>query len=557
MSYQVIARRWRPQKFDEVVFQNHVSSTIRNSIASERISHAYIFTGPRGVGKTTTARILAKSLNCIHGPTPDPCGVCENCVEITEGNSFDVIEIDGASNNSVDNIRDLREKVNFAPVKSKYKVYIIDEVHMLSTGAFNALLKTLEEPPPHVIFIFATTEIHKVPDTILSRCQKYFFKKIDPEYIVSHLKKIIDKDGFNVKEKALYAVARAAGGSMRDAQSLLEQVLSFAEGDETSEEAALAVLGVVPIDSYVRILKAIASKDAELIIKEAASIVETGADIPRYAAGMLEIVRTVRFITKDIDIKNITGYSNEEILLLKEVGGQFADDELSGFFKILNSLQNDLKYSDNERIHLEMALLDMLAVAEKPSIADIIKAVKSTTVNSEKKNSLNRNVTQKNTNKVTTNFVKNSIEETKNITVNEHKNNDNSSNIKEEWSNFINNIKSLKPLLFQKIIKCKIEFGERRINIVLPQKNMGRIKINFDDDDRNFIFSEFKKLTSERFEIIYNSPEGNIVNTDDTAPLPEKQMIEDIVHNEVENSNVVKKLVDTFFGEVLDYKKGE
>ncbi|MBP9022380.1 MAG: DNA polymerase III subunit gamma/tau, partial [Spirochaetes bacterium] len=194
MSYQVIARRWRPQNFDEVVFQDHVLKTIRNSISSGRVSHAYIFTGPRGVGKTTVARILAKSLNCVEGPTPDPCGVCENCVEIKNGTSFDVYEIDGASNTSVDNIRDLREKVNFAPVKSKYKVYIIDEVHMLSTGAFNALLKTLEEPPPHVIFIFATTEIHKVPDTILSRCQKYNFKKIPVEAIADHLKKILSSD---------------------------------------------------------------------------------------------------------------------------------------------------------------------------------------------------------------------------------------------------------------------------------------------------------------------------------------------------------------------------
>jgi DNA polymerase-3 subunit gamma/tau len=178
MSYEVIARKWRPQNFDEVVFQDHISKTLQNSIKNGRISHAYLFSGPRGVGKTTMARILAKALNCVHGPTSSPCGECNNCIEIKSGNSFDVIEIDGASNNGVDDIRDLREKVNFAPVRSAYKVYIIDEVHMVTTQAFNALLKTLEEPPPHVVFIFATTEIHKIPDTILSRCQKFFFKKI-------------------------------------------------------------------------------------------------------------------------------------------------------------------------------------------------------------------------------------------------------------------------------------------------------------------------------------------------------------------------------------------
>jgi len=183
MAYQVIARRWRPQSFDEVVYQDHISKTLQRSIENGRISHAYIFAGPRGVGKTTSARILAKSLNCINGPTPNPCGVCDNCIEIKEGRSFDVIEIDGASNNSVDDVRDLREKVTFAPVKGKYKVYIIDEVHMLSTSAFNALLKTLEEPPSHVVFIFATTEMHKLPDTILSRCQKFFFKRF---YTISY-----------------------------------------------------------------------------------------------------------------------------------------------------------------------------------------------------------------------------------------------------------------------------------------------------------------------------------------------------------------------------------
>ena len=237
MSYQVIARKWRPQTFDEVVYQDHVSRTIRNSIKNGRIAHAYLFSGPRGVGKTTMARIVAKSLNCVNGPTSTPCGKCENCVEIRRGVSFDVIEIDGASNNGIDNIRELRENVNFAPAKSRYKIYIIDEVHMVTTAAFNALLKTLEEPPAHIIFIFATTEIHKIPDTILSRCQKYFFKKIPVDVVVAHLASIVEKEGYRVSQGALYPVARIADGSMRDAQSLLDQVISFsgaAEGGEGS-----------------------------------------------------------------------------------------------------------------------------------------------------------------------------------------------------------------------------------------------------------------------------------------------------------------------------------
>ena len=213
MSYQVIARRWRPQNFGEIVFQDHISVTIRNSIKKGRISHAYLFSGPKGVGKTTMARVLSKALNCNDGPTDAPCGKCENCTEIRAGSSFDVIEIDGASNRGIEDVRELRENVNFAPIKCRYKIYIIDEIHMLTKEAFNALLKTLEEPPEHVIFIFATTEIHQIPETILSRCQRFFFKRIPIEIMVNHLKIIVDKEGFNIDKRALYQITRASEGS--------------------------------------------------------------------------------------------------------------------------------------------------------------------------------------------------------------------------------------------------------------------------------------------------------------------------------------------------------
>src|SRR5512146_121823 len=217
MDYQVSARKYRPGTFDDVIGQPHVVQTLVNSINTKRIAHAYLFSGTRGVGKTTVARILAKALNCEQGPTWTPCAVCANCLEIAQGNSVDVIEIDGASNTSVDDVREIRENVKFTPFRGKYRVYIIDEVHMLSNSAFNALLKTLEEPPPHVVFIFATTEIHKIPDTILSRCQKYFFKKIPVDPIVAHLRLIVQREGYRISDTALYPIARAAEGSMRDA----------------------------------------------------------------------------------------------------------------------------------------------------------------------------------------------------------------------------------------------------------------------------------------------------------------------------------------------------
>ena len=382
MSYQVIARKWRPQTFDEVVFQDHVSRTLRNSITSGRISHAYLFSGPRGIGKTTMARILARALNCMEGPTPEPCGKCDNCLEIRNGSSFDVIEIDGASNNGVDDIRELRENVNFAPVRSRYKVYIIDEVHMVTTQAFNALLKTLEEPPPHVIFIFATTEIHRIPQTILSRCQKFFFKRIPIEPIVEHLKKIVDREGYGISEQALFPIARAAEGSMRDAQSLLDQVISFSdyrrEGDDSidiqiSEQDALSILGVVPVESYIAQLACIIDMDPVASMNEVHRVVSMGIDIPRYVAGFMDILRSVRLIRNRVSAGDLLGLSRAEMDMLKESADKFHDEELGELFRIASILQNDLKYMANDRVVLEMALLDMIAVRRTPSVAEIIR----------------------------------------------------------------------------------------------------------------------------------------------------------------------------------------
>ena len=377
MSYQVTARKWRPQTFEEVVFQDHVSKTLKNSIDKGRISHAYLFSGPRGVGKTTMARILAKALNCETGPTPSPCGACDNCREIRNSTSFDVIEIDGASNNSVEDVRELRENVNFAPVKSKYKIYIIDEVHMLSTAAFNALLKTLEEPPPHIVFIFATTEIHKIPDTILSRCQKYFFKKIPVDAIVGHLKNIVRNEGHRISDKALYPIARAAEGSMRDAQSLLDQVISFSDvhagGDaEIGEEDALSILGIVPVDSYVTLLRAINGTDAAAVMAEVHRIAILGMDVPRYVNGFVDLLRTIRLIRNGVSVQELLGLSPEEIGMVRDLASCFYDEELSLMFRIAGELQAEMAFTSNERINLEMSLLDMISVKKAPSLSSIV-----------------------------------------------------------------------------------------------------------------------------------------------------------------------------------------
>jgi DNA polymerase III subunit gamma/tau len=380
MAYQVLARKWRPQTFDEVVFQDNVSKTLKNSIDKGRISHAYLFSGPRGVGKTTMARILAKALNCESGPTPSPCGRCSNCLEIRSTTSFDVIEIDGASNRGIDDIRGLRENVNFAPVKSKYKIYIIDEVHMLTPPAFNALLKTLEEPPAHVVFIFATTEIHQIPDTILSRCQKYFFKKIPFDPIVGHLKHMVEREGYRISDRALYPIARAAQGSMRDAQSLLDQVISFSDyrrggggsGVEIGEADALSILGVVPLESYSKLLGCIADADAAAVMNEVHRVSALGVDIPRYVDGLLDMLRTVRLLRNGVSVGELLGLSEDEIRLAADSSHAYLDEELSLMFRIAVELQADLRYSNNERVNLEMSLLDMIAAKRSPSLASIL-----------------------------------------------------------------------------------------------------------------------------------------------------------------------------------------
>src|SRR5215470_6774986 len=265
MKYQVIARKFRPQVFEDVVGQKPIVQTLQNAIQMDRIGHAYLFCGPRGVGKTTTARILAKGLNCVQGPTITPCNACPSCQEIASGKSIDVFEIDAASNTGVDNIRELRESAKYAPARSRYKIFIIDEVHMLSTSAFNALLKILEEPPPHVVFIMATTERHKLPATILSRCQPFVFRSISPADIQSHLRQIADRENAKIDDQGLSYIVKAAEGSMRDAQSLLDQIISFG-GQEVANEDVRDVLGFIPSDILDRTVDAIVENNSRELI---------------------------------------------------------------------------------------------------------------------------------------------------------------------------------------------------------------------------------------------------------------------------------------------------
>ena len=366
MSYIVIARRWRPQVFEDIIGQDHVSKTLANAIANDRIAHAYIFTGPRGVGKTTTARILAKALNCEKGPTPVPCNECASCKAITEGNSMDVLEIDGASNRGIDEIRNLRENIRFTPSMGKYRIYIIDEVHMLTKEAFNALLKTLEEPPEHALFIFATTEIHKVPATILSRCQRFDFHRMPLKTIMEHIRHICEKDAIDADEDALLQIAKKADGSMRDAQSILDQIISFSGKKITFEDVAQA-LGVIHQDIYFELDALIRAKDLKGLILKSADIISSGYDLNEFLLGFEEHLRNI-LVTHTLGSTDLLETSEEYLRRYKETADQYSENDLLAALQVVADTINAVKNSQQPQLKFELGLLRM---AKLPSTEDI------------------------------------------------------------------------------------------------------------------------------------------------------------------------------------------
>ncbi len=360
MAYQALYRVFRPQTFEDVVGQEHITKTLQNALLQEKFSHAYLFSGPRGTGKTSAAKILAKAVNCEHAPVAEPCNECASCKGITDGSISDVLEIDAASNNGVDEIRDIRDKVKYAPSAVRYKVYIVDEVHMLSIGAFNALLKTLEEPPRHVIFILATTEPHKIPLTIISRCQRFDFRRISNQAIVGRMKKIIAEQGVSVGDEALQVVARAAEGGMRDALSLLDQVISFSE-DEVRIEDVLTITGSVSQAFLTTLVKAINERDIQLSLKTLDDLMNHGKDPMRFIEDLI-------FYYRDMLLYQ-TAPQLEEVLEREAIDDEFAtlatQTDRAAIYEIidiLNKTQQEMKWTNHPRIFLEVALVKLTQV---------------------------------------------------------------------------------------------------------------------------------------------------------------------------------------------------
>ena len=378
MSYTALYRKFRPTTFEDVKGQDHIIKTLQNQIKADRIGHAYLFCGTRGTGKTTVAKIFAKAVNCEHPVDGSPCGECAMCKAIAAGTSMNVIEIDAASNNGVDNIREIREEVAYRPTEGRFKVYIIDEVHMLSIGAFNALLKTLEDPPEYVIFILATTEVHKIPITILSRCQHYDFHRITIDTIAGRMNDLMEIEQVDVEQRAIRYIAKAADGSMRDALSLLDQCIAFYLGQKLTYDNVLEVLGAVDTDVFSRLLRNIIARDVPRVLDTVEELVMQGRELSQLTADFTWYLRNLLLVKTSDNMEDVLDVSSENLQQLKEEAQMIDSDTLIRYIRIFSDLTNQLKYATQKRVLLEVTLIKLCRPAmdqNKDALLDRIRAI--------------------------------------------------------------------------------------------------------------------------------------------------------------------------------------
>jgi len=561
MSYIGLARKYRPQNFEEIVGQGHVAKTLTNAIQQNRISHSYLFSGPRGVGKTSTARILAKCLNCEKGPTITPCGKCSMCKEITEGNSLDILEIDAASNTQVDKIRDLIEKVKFSSGAARYKVYIIDEVHMLSESSFNALLKTIEEPPAHVIFVLATTAPYKIPETIISRCQWFVFKRILVSDMIKYLADIAKKEKIKISENALYAVARHSEGSMRNAEVSLDQIISFS-GDEIKDDDVDALLGVIKLDYFHQLFDNIAQKDVSHSVKLINTMIESGFEVEAFLRGLQEYLRNL-VVLKDQNSQvsnadlELIDLPKEEIIKEKQQSTFFSQDDMAGMIDIAANAQRDIRQfgsNGQEKLILELMVIKFImqpglkpVQAKKtnesveikiqpkqeyvaPRIADpIIKKEEKPIIKEQVKSVFENNAAQKTENIV--NKVETELRKS------------DSGDIVQKWQEAVEEIRKERVSLGGFLDTCEIkDYKEKVISVLFSERQSFHKERAEDRENKTIIETIMSRVFGERVKLEYIKIEGGQA----------KQVNQKKVDHE---DPMVKQILSTLGGNVIDRKK--
>ncbi|MBK7844096.1 MAG: DNA polymerase III subunit gamma/tau [Bdellovibrionales bacterium] len=570
MSYQVIARKWRPKTFDELVGQTHVSQTLLNALRNGRLHHALLFTGPRGTGKTSSARILAKSLRCAQSVNFVPCHSCRDCQDVAAGRSIDVIEIDGASNNGVDAIRDLRETIGYMPSSGKYKLYIIDEVHMLSTSAFNALLKTLEEPPSHVIFVLATTEAHKIPHTILSRCQRFDFRRIPVRAIASHLTDICHAEGIKSDEEALWLIARQGDGSMRDSQSLLDQVITFC-GAHVTKAQTTEILGLTDRTLLLDSIDGLTRQDAKKIIEVIEKIFTAGYDPKIFIQDLLEELRNLLLIKlSEGSLTGIVDLPDSEILHLRSIAGNLSEEDIHLLFDIALRGGSDLVRAQDTRIVLEMLLLKMTSA---PRIVDIFSLNETAVRGAEDLRSAEKVTSARESNATNATDAANAADATNAASVSlvglasaptESSNeptisvaNHQSSGIEARWLDLLSKVKRINPMVGAKLEHtCLLGVDKKVIRLGIPD-NMRFLSGQVEDKEfQKKLLNYIGTFWGPGFSIETNSTQNS---PDKLSPraLEEKKKQDEILQTrqQVENHPFVKSTQKIFKSQIKGIKE--
>ena len=542
IKYIVTARKWRPQTFADVVGQEHITTTMKNAILSNRVAHAYLFAGPRGVGKTTTARILAKVLNCLNPKNGEPCNECEMCKSFANSQSLDIIEIDGASNRRIEEIRTLRESVKYAPTKGNYKVYIIDEVHMLTTESFNALLKTLEEPPEHTVFIFATTDVHKVPLTIISRCQRFDFRRIEMSVIKKLLKEIAGAEKIKIDDVALTLIAKKADGALRDAQSLFDQVISFS-GMDVDSNVLSKMFNLIDEEIYFNISDAILDKNFAAAFDVSQKIYENGWNYVDFMAGLIEHFRNIMtvVIRKNCDlIEEAEIYKNKYL----EYVGKFSEGDLLRIFAFLNKVQWEIKSSSNQKLKIEISLSHLIGLEKSSTITELLSNIDKSEPDTKTKivfdSSTKYNPSSKQINSPISNVrpvLKEEIivPEIKEFVVPTLNGNTDFNDIISKWNNFIEQVRSEKLFFASVLLNSNpIEFNNHQLHLEVEHPEDGDI-IN---DNKAYLDKKTKEVFGQKIEMKISKGKKSSTAKKSTATNPNNnstQTHEDSIANAIRN----------------------